>query len=262
MMNEKKPTWICPVCDKPATFSTLHIDGLFMDIFRKAPADCSNVKFEEDGSWYPHDENKEFLTVSATPERKPEVITSSPPRPMSSMSTTRAPSPMPVTQKTENNNDSCIDLTLDSDDDEPPPKRRASPAVPSDTQGIIPVPVGGPIPAVPIPSGHEPTSDPVPVSLIHNVAAAHNNPIDFRSGPYSGILPGPYATAPAPRYDLFNMLQQEQARQLGLTMMPERSYSPPTNNGAFRTASSTPEVIHSTFSNQQASSPEECVSLD
>uniref|UniRef100_A0A8C5S4L5 SP-RING-type domain-containing protein n=1 Tax=Laticauda laticaudata TaxID=8630 RepID=A0A8C5S4L5_LATLA len=27
-MNEKKPTWMCPVCDKPATYDQLMIDGL------------------------------------------------------------------------------------------------------------------------------------------------------------------------------------------------------------------------------------------
>lgn len=27
-MNEKKPTWICPVCDKKATYENLIIDGL------------------------------------------------------------------------------------------------------------------------------------------------------------------------------------------------------------------------------------------
>lgn len=27
-MNEKKPTWMCPVCDRPADFNKLTIDGL------------------------------------------------------------------------------------------------------------------------------------------------------------------------------------------------------------------------------------------
>lgn len=26
-MNEKKPTWMCPVCDKPAPYDQLIIDG-------------------------------------------------------------------------------------------------------------------------------------------------------------------------------------------------------------------------------------------
>lgn len=31
-MNEKKPTWICPVCDKKAAYESLIIDGL-VEIF-------------------------------------------------------------------------------------------------------------------------------------------------------------------------------------------------------------------------------------
>jgi hypothetical protein len=32
MMNEKKPTWICPVCDKPAPFDKLIIDGYITNV--------------------------------------------------------------------------------------------------------------------------------------------------------------------------------------------------------------------------------------
>ncbi|XP_054710687.1 E3 SUMO-protein ligase PIAS2-like [Uloborus diversus] len=52
-MNEKKPKWICPVCDKQALFKSLAIDGLFLDIVSKAPEDCTEVQFHEDGSWTP-----------------------------------------------------------------------------------------------------------------------------------------------------------------------------------------------------------------
>ena len=26
-MNEKKPTWMCPVCDRPAEYKSLIVDG-------------------------------------------------------------------------------------------------------------------------------------------------------------------------------------------------------------------------------------------
>ena len=29
MMNEKKPTWTCPVCDSPAKYDDLMVDGYF-----------------------------------------------------------------------------------------------------------------------------------------------------------------------------------------------------------------------------------------
>lgn len=61
-MNEKKPKWICPVCDKIALFKTLAIDGLFLDITRKAPSECTEVQFHENGSWTP------VITVKKLPE--------------------------------------------------------------------------------------------------------------------------------------------------------------------------------------------------
>lgn len=57
-MNEKNPTWVCPVCEREAAYESLILDGLLMDILN----DCSNVdkiKFQEDGSWYPLRPKKE-----------------------------------------------------------------------------------------------------------------------------------------------------------------------------------------------------------
>lgn len=65
-MNEKKPTWICPVCDKAALFQNLVIDGLFTEIVAQAPNTCNEVQFHESGSWAPilaKKENCETLTA-------------------------------------------------------------------------------------------------------------------------------------------------------------------------------------------------------
>ena len=32
MMNERKPKWLCPVCNKPAQFKNLLIDGFFNEV--------------------------------------------------------------------------------------------------------------------------------------------------------------------------------------------------------------------------------------
>lgn len=37
-MNEKKPTWICPVCDKKAAYEGLIIDGLVVQFYYSACA--------------------------------------------------------------------------------------------------------------------------------------------------------------------------------------------------------------------------------
>ena len=36
MMNEKKPTWICPVCDSPAKYDDIMVDGYFEEVIKSA----------------------------------------------------------------------------------------------------------------------------------------------------------------------------------------------------------------------------------
>lgn len=86
-MNEKKPKWICPVCDKPAYFKNLAIDGLFLDITIKAPAECTEVQFHEDGSWTPVMPVKKQAeindaSIEAPPKDVPKVQVSKPKRPI------------------------------------------------------------------------------------------------------------------------------------------------------------------------------------
>ncbi|KAK2157803.1 hypothetical protein LSH36_184g04002 [Paralvinella palmiformis] len=57
-MNEKKPTWICPVCDKPAEFDKLFIDGLFTEILQSG-IDFKEIKCTEDGMWHPLHEKED-----------------------------------------------------------------------------------------------------------------------------------------------------------------------------------------------------------
>ncbi|XP_054724066.1 E3 SUMO-protein ligase PIAS2-like [Uloborus diversus] len=73
-MNEKKPKWVCPVCDKPAVFKSLVIDGLFMDIATRVPPECSEVEFNENGSWTP------ILPVKEPKEPKKAVVEKGPPK--------------------------------------------------------------------------------------------------------------------------------------------------------------------------------------
>ncbi|KAM6391381.1 E3 SUMO-protein ligase PIAS2 isoform 1-T1 [Rhynochetos jubatus] len=64
-MNEKKPTWICPVCDKKAAYESLIIDGLFMEILNEC-SDVDEIKFQEDGFWCPMRPKKEAVNVSSS----------------------------------------------------------------------------------------------------------------------------------------------------------------------------------------------------
>ncbi|XP_062517229.1 E3 SUMO-protein ligase PIAS2-like [Corticium candelabrum] len=49
-MNEKKSSWICPVCDQALPFESLFIDGLFTEILSANPR-SNEIEFLHDGSW-------------------------------------------------------------------------------------------------------------------------------------------------------------------------------------------------------------------
>ncbi|XP_076415155.1 E3 SUMO-protein ligase PIAS4 [Peromyscus maniculatus bairdii] len=57
-MNEKKPTWMCPVCDKPAAYDQLIIDGLLSKILSECE-DADEIEFLAEGSWRPIRAEKE-----------------------------------------------------------------------------------------------------------------------------------------------------------------------------------------------------------
>uniref|UniRef100_A0A8C2B9S7 Protein inhibitor of activated STAT, 1b n=1 Tax=Cyprinus carpio TaxID=7962 RepID=A0A8C2B9S7_CYPCA len=128
LMNEKKPTWVCPVCDKKAPYEHLIIDGLFMEILNSC-VDCDEIQFKEDGSWAPMRSKKVVQEVSAS-SNGIEVMSDH--RNSSSHSSSN--------KKVE-----VIDLTLDSsseeeDNDEPPPKRACpslSPTSPPVNKGVL-----------------------------------------------------------------------------------------------------------------------------
>ncbi|XP_029506037.1 E3 SUMO-protein ligase PIAS2-like isoform X1 [Oncorhynchus nerka] len=117
-MNEKKPTWVCPVCDKKAPYESLIIDGLFMEILNDC-SDVDEIKFQEDGTWCPIRPRKEALSVSSTciPKIEPRLCAVVPSH--SELSST-------------NKKADVIDLTLESSSEEeeeeeepdPPLKKR------------------------------------------------------------------------------------------------------------------------------------------
>ncbi|NXJ71863.1 PIAS3 ligase, partial [Rostratula benghalensis] len=120
-MNEKKPTWTCPVCDKKAPYDNLIIDGLFMEILNSC-IDCDEIQFMEDGSWCPmkpKKENQEVCQASAFNGIEGLVF---PPA---------ASSLYMVSSEVKNSSEGkkkveVIDLTLDSssDEEEPPAKKQ------------------------------------------------------------------------------------------------------------------------------------------
>ncbi|XP_026106189.1 E3 SUMO-protein ligase PIAS2 isoform X4 [Carassius auratus] len=116
-MNEKKPTWICPVCDKKAAYESLIIDGLFMEILNDC-TDVDEIKFQEDGTWCPMRPKKETLKVSSS--CFPKIDCGVP---------VRQSAVVPLAETSSTKKGDVIDLTLESssddeEDSDPPLKKR------------------------------------------------------------------------------------------------------------------------------------------
>ncbi|PWA18880.1 hypothetical protein CCH79_00004882 [Gambusia affinis] len=142
-MNEKKPTWVCPVCDKKAPYEHLIIDGLFVEILNSC-SDCDEIQFKEDGSWAPMRSKKEVQEVSSASLNNGldgSCRTSEGSDQHSSSSSSHSDSSH--SKKLE-----VIDLTLDSSSDEeepdspppppPPPRPPSSAALPPPVKRACP----------------------------------------------------------------------------------------------------------------------------
>ena len=54
-MMEKRPKWVCPVCNKAALYENLLIDGYFSDVLnsQRLPRDEHEIVLNNDASWDP-----------------------------------------------------------------------------------------------------------------------------------------------------------------------------------------------------------------
>ena len=55
-MNERKPTWQCPVCDKPALYDNLMVDGYFLEVIKDPvlPTEENEIILNQVGSLFPN----------------------------------------------------------------------------------------------------------------------------------------------------------------------------------------------------------------
>ncbi|XP_057261690.1 E3 SUMO-protein ligase PIAS2 isoform X3 [Pezoporus wallicus] len=115
-MNEKKPTWICPVCDKKAAYESLILDGLFMEILNEC-SDVDEIKFQEDGSWCPMRPKTDGVKVSG-----PQCTN------IDSSSVVSKQCSATIASEANKKQADVIDLTKESssDEDDAPPKRKCA----------------------------------------------------------------------------------------------------------------------------------------
>ncbi|KAK2894699.1 hypothetical protein QQF64_012395 [Cirrhinus molitorella] len=185
-MNEKKPTWVCPVCDKKAPYEHLIIDGLFMEILSSC-VDCDEIQFKEDGTWAPMRSKKVVQEVSASSNGIEDSCRSvmSDHRNSSSHSSS--------SRKVE-----VIDLTLDSssdeDDDEPPPKRSCpslSPTSPPVNKGVLNLHhQASPLARAPSMPAMETNYIPPPPPLIQDYRHYYHTPSDLSDLNFFSFLQG------------------------------------------------------------------------
>uniref|UniRef100_A0A2M4BGM9 Putative zn-finger transcription factor n=1 Tax=Anopheles marajoara TaxID=58244 RepID=A0A2M4BGM9_9DIPT len=123
-MNERKPTWNCPVCDKPAIYDNLVIDGYFQDVLAstKLSYDDNEIQLHKDGSWSTHlKQSDSFDNSAGNIVQKVEVIsddieliTNDPPK----TSIITQTSVSGVNEPSSTTTSETVDLTLsDSEDD-------------------------------------------------------------------------------------------------------------------------------------------------
>ncbi|XP_055885401.1 E3 SUMO-protein ligase PIAS2-like isoform X3 [Biomphalaria glabrata] len=216
MMNERKPTWMCPVCDRPCPYDKLIIDGYFVEIFKQSPS-CTDIIFHEDGSWSPMKPQKESPNqVILTPSSKASPTTSqssasslpstlSFSTPVMTTATTATPTTKPPEAKGP-----VIDLTLDSSDEDD------DAVIPSDPISVSPPPVinldtpsPAPLPTMPgsptvilsssqssSPSPAVASHAPFPSSTSYNGPASHSSN-HSRESPSLGSLDSIHQSTPS-----------------------------------------------------------------
>uniref|UniRef100_A0A8C6AIA8 Protein inhibitor of activated STAT 2 n=1 Tax=Monodon monoceros TaxID=40151 RepID=A0A8C6AIA8_MONMO len=176
-MNEKKPTWICPVCDKKAAYESLILDGLFMEILNDC-SDVDEIKFQEDGSWCPMRPKKEAMKVSSQPCTKIETA-----------GVLSKPCSVTVANEASKKKVDVIDLTIESSSDEeedPPAKRKCifmSETQSSPTKGVLMYQPS----SVRVPSVTSADPAAIPPSLTDYSVPFHHTPISSMSSDLPGL---------------------------------------------------------------------------
>ncbi|XP_012261053.1 E3 SUMO-protein ligase PIAS1-like isoform X2 [Athalia rosae] len=117
-MNERKPTWNCPVCDKPALYDNLVIDGYFQEVLtsNKLLQDGNEIQLLQDGSWENLVVKKDKDKDKDKGEHKAEVKS---PKKVETLDLDESTNPSPASPS-DKKRAVIIDLISDSDDDSSP----------------------------------------------------------------------------------------------------------------------------------------------
>ncbi|XP_060857943.1 E3 SUMO-protein ligase PIAS2-like [Metopolophium dirhodum] len=126
LMNEKKPTWMCPTCNKACMYDDLQIENYFLEVVSspKLKESSKEIEFLADGTWIVFKEKKKTKTTNSTfnANLKPINFVNLDSDEDISVDLKVEHSSETVKHQ-ENVNLNVVDLTL-SDDEEEPPKQK------------------------------------------------------------------------------------------------------------------------------------------
>ncbi|KAH8196613.1 hypothetical protein TruAng_009207 [Truncatella angustata] len=165
-LQEQGPQWICPICNKSATFENLAVDEYVKDILDRTHEDTEQVTIEPDGEWRtegraepvpkrPRVSAAHSMSSIKLDDDDDIVALDDFSSPLASGRNTQTPNRSMIGTPSNAGNGSTstpngrkrtaevIDLTLSDDDDDdepprPPPKRQNTSAVPSMSDWPLP----------------------------------------------------------------------------------------------------------------------------
>merc|ERR1711892_775091 len=73
MMNEKKPTWICPVCDSTAKYDDIMVDGYFEEVIKSAELPEKEAEEKKNAVVLDLSDDDEDYTPAPKPAADPEA---------------------------------------------------------------------------------------------------------------------------------------------------------------------------------------------
>lgn len=131
LMNENKPKWLCPTCNKSCLYDDILIESYFLDIVSNPnlPDSCIEIEILPDGSWRVYEPNNELIDMSSTFKTNPmkslcldanNIKNDSKFSKKSSKVIEKQLTPERSLKKIENMKSVFIDLTVDDHDKELP----------------------------------------------------------------------------------------------------------------------------------------------
>lgn len=153
-LNEKKPAWNCPVCNRPLYYDDLLLDQYFLDVLQneQLSPNCQEVQLLVDGSWKSYDEGSTAESKNDRPSTSSAPTASSSMSPLAQQNTTgsgdlvsedierkTSSSLEAIVDNTNANSGPIVDLTSDEEgvSDEPVVREQLKAAISKENENSV-----------------------------------------------------------------------------------------------------------------------------